>query len=150
MKNTIKELIKDKKVLILGFGREGQSSFRLIDEVGGYLTLDIADAKSLSVEVDSRHKIISGEAYLACLNDYDVVLKSPGIVLPKSLEHYTCYITCQADLFLQVYGKQTVGITGTKGKSTTSSLLYHILKENGLDVIFGGNIGVPILDTVDD
>ncbi|MCF0127983.1 MAG: UDP-N-acetylmuramoyl-L-alanine--D-glutamate ligase [Pseudobutyrivibrio sp.] len=150
MKNTIKELINDKRVLILGFGREGQSSFRQINEIGGYSALDIADAKPLSIEVDSKHKAITGEAYLSCLNDYDVVLKSPGIVLPKSLDHYTCYITCQADLFLQVYGKQTVGITGTKGKSTTSSLLYHILKENGLDVIFGGNIGVPILDTVDD
>ncbi|MCF0132159.1 MAG: UDP-N-acetylmuramoyl-L-alanine--D-glutamate ligase [Pseudobutyrivibrio sp.] len=149
MRETIRNLIKDKRVLILGYGREGQSSFRLIDEVGGYAALDIADANKLSAAVPDNHLVIAGPEYLGCINQYDVVLKSPGIVLPRAFDSYSAYITCQADLFLQVYGKQTIGITGTKGKSTTSSLLYHVLKESGLDVIFGGNIGIPVLDMID-
>ncbi len=149
MKETIRNLVKDKKVLILGYGREGQSSFRMVSAVGGYACLDIADANAVSSDLTSSHKVITGPTYLDCLNDYDVVFKSPGIVLPMDIKDYTCRITCQADLFLEVYGAQTIGITGTKGKSTTSSLLYHILKACGKDVLFGGNIGIPIFDITD-
>ena len=149
MKETIRNLVKDKRVLILGFGREGQSSFRMISSVGGYACLDIADANAVSSDLTAMHNVITGASYLDSLNDYDVVFKSPGIVLPMDISEYKCHITCQADLFLQVYGAQTIGITGTKGKSTTSSLLYHILKECGQDVIFGGNIGLPIFDITD-
>ncbi|WP_405376651.1 UDP-N-acetylmuramoyl-L-alanine--D-glutamate ligase [Pseudobutyrivibrio sp.] len=149
MKETIRNLVKDKKVLILGYGREGQSSFRMVSSVGGYACLDIADANAVSSDLTSSHKVITGTSYLDCLNDYDVVFKSPGIVLPMDISNYSCRITCQADLFLEVYGAQTIGITGTKGKSTTSSLLYHILKECGKDVLFGGNIGIPIFDITD-
>lgn len=150
MRNTIKEFVKNKRVLILGFGREGQSSFRLVNEIGGFSKVDIADAKELTIGVGSEHDLIIGAGYLDCLNDYDIVFKSPGIVLPKDITEYSCHITCQADLFMQVYGKQTIGITGTKGKSTTSSLLYHVLKECKKDVLFGGNIGLPILDIIDE
>ncbi|MCR5581822.1 MAG: UDP-N-acetylmuramoyl-L-alanine--D-glutamate ligase [Pseudobutyrivibrio sp.] len=149
MKETIRNLVKDKRVLILGFGREGQSSFRMISSVGGYACLDIADANAVSSDLTAMHNVITGASYLDSLNDYDVVFKSPGIVLPMDISEYKCHITCQADLFLQVYGAQTIGITGTKGKSTTSSLLYHILKECGQDVLFGGNIGLPIFDITD-
>ncbi len=149
MKETLQELIKNKKILILGFGREGRSSFRHIEEAGGYKELAIADAKPVSPEDALGHTVISGPAYLDCLNDYDVVFKSPGIVLPLDINDYTCNITCQTDLFLKVYGRQTIGVTGTKGKSTTSSLLYHVLKTNGNDVLFGGNIGLPIFDITD-
>ncbi|MCR4695176.1 MAG: UDP-N-acetylmuramoyl-L-alanine--D-glutamate ligase [Pseudobutyrivibrio sp.] len=149
MKATIKNLVINKKVLILGFGREGQSSFRLVDEVGGYACLDIADAKEITGDLAMGHHLICGPNYLDVLNEYDVVFKSPGIVLPCPINEYSCLITCQADLFLQVYGKQTIGITGTKGKSTTSSLLYHILQTSGKPAIFGGNIGIPILDLCD-
>lgn len=150
MRSTLKTIIKDKKILILGFGREGQSSFKLLKEIGGFANLDISDANPLSVEVADCHKQIIGKSYLDVLNDYDIVFKSPGIVLPLDISEYTCRITCQADLFMQVYGKQTIGITGTKGKSTTSSLLYHILKQCGKDVLFGGNIGLPIFELIDD
>ena len=149
MKETIRDLVKDKKVLILGFGREGQSSFRMISSVGGYACLDIADANAVSSDLTAMHNVITGANYLDVLDDYDVVFMSPGIVLPKDIKEYKCHITCQADLFLQVYGAQTIGITGTKGKSTTSSLLYHILKTCGKDVLFGGNIDLPIFDITD-
>ena len=150
MKKTISQLVADKRVLILGYGREGRSSYNFIEQVGGFQCLDIADAKEQSVVVDDRHSVVFGDSYLDCLDDYDVVFKSPGIVLPRPIDQYSCYITCQADLFLQVYGQQTIGITGTKGKSTTSSLLYHVLKECGKEVLFGGNIGIPIFELIGD
>ncbi len=55
-------------------------------------------------------------------------------------------ITSQTDIFLQLYSKQTIGISGTKGKSTTSNLVYKILLEQGFDTLLAGNIGVPLLD----
>lgn len=150
MRTAIRKLISDKKVLILGFGREGQSSFNLVKEVGGFAKLAISDRNPLSHDPGEGVEQITGPEYLDVLDDYDVVFKSPGIVLPKHINEYKCHITCQADLFLMVYGKQTIGITGTKGKSTTSSLLYHELKKAGKNVIFGGNIGIPILNTIND
>ena len=150
MRSCIKSLVENKKVLILGFGREGKSSYNIIESVGGYASLDVADANQVSLPEGSNSLLICGENYMDCLNQYDVVFKSPGIVLPKNPSEYTCQITCQADLFMKVYGSQIIGITGTKGKSTTSSLTYHILKNSGKDVLFAGNIGIPVFEITDD
>ena len=92
MKETIRDLVKDKMVLILGFGREGQSSFRMISSVGGFTCLDIADANAVSSDLTAMHNVITGAGYLDCLDDYDVVFKSPGIVLPKDIKEYKCHI----------------------------------------------------------
>ncbi len=144
MLNRIADLIKDKKVLILGFGREGRSTFSLINRVGGFRELAIADQKA--PEDVSGLKIHSGEGYLDCLNDYDVVFKSPGVVLPQT--DYSCVLTSQVELFLEKYSRQVIGITGTKGKSTVSSLMYHVLSENGVPCLFAGNIGLPVFEIV--
>ncbi|MCD8241891.1 MAG: UDP-N-acetylmuramoyl-L-alanine--D-glutamate ligase [Lachnospiraceae bacterium] len=58
-------------------------------------------------------------------------------------------MTSQMELFLEEYGERTIGITGTKGKSTTTTLLYHILKEAGRDVVLAGNIGIPAFDILE-
>lgn len=150
MRSCIKSLVENKKVLILGFGREGKSSYNIIESVGGYEALDVADANQVSLPEGTASNLIYGEEYMDCLNNYDVVFKSPGIVLPKTPSEYNCQITCQADLFMKVYGSQIVGITGTKGKSTTSSLTYHILKNSGKEVLFAGNIGIPVFEITDD
>lgn len=150
MRECISSLVKDKKILILGFGREGRSSYNLIESVGGFKSLDVADANQVSLPEGSSSTLIHGESYMDYMNEYDVVFKSPGIVLPKDPSEYNCQITCQADLFLRVYGSQIIGITGTKGKSTTSSLTYHILKNAGKDVLFAGNIGLPVFEITDD
>ena len=149
MTDYISQLINNKKVLILGFGREGRSSFQLFENVGGYVCLDVADGNPVIAEEDIDAKIIAGENYLDVIDEYDIVMKSPGIVLPKDISEYSAMITCQIDLFMHEYGQQTVGITGTKGKSTTSTLLYHVLKESGKKTILAGNIGIPVFDIVD-
>ena len=77
------------------------------------------------------------------------MIKTPGISL-KDVDIDISLISSQTDLFLEAYHNQVIGVTGTKGKSTTSSLIYHLLKESGNDVILAGNIGIPILDCVSD
>ena len=83
------------------------------------------------------------------IDNYDIAIKSPGIPsnsLPSILRQVV--ITSQTDIFLQCYGSQSIGITGTKGKSTTASLVYHILKNAGLNTLLVGNIGIPPFDCI--
>ena len=145
MKNYLRKLIEGKKILILGFGREGRSTFRVLREIGSYASLAISDMRPIEIE-EKDVELISGEGYLDVLDSYDVVIKSPGIVLPKSMNEYKCHITSQMEVFLHCYSHQTIGITGTKGKSTTSSLLYHVFDRCGVPCVFAGNIGLPVFE----
>lgn len=153
MLEEIRQTIKNKKVLILGLGREGRSSLRMIRKAGGYKELAVADQNPVDTKESGEDiPVISGEKYLEkeFLDSYDVVFKTPGIVLPEKVENYKCHFVSQTGLFIKKFRSQIVGITGTKGKSTTSTLLYHILKESGEDVVLAGNIGIPVFDIAED
>ena len=77
---------------------------------------------------------------------FDYIFKSPGIVMDEENPKYTS----QTQIFMEEYGAQTIGITGTKGKSTTSSLLYTVLNAcSGRETLLMGNIGLPCLDYFD-
>lgn len=155
MFDLITKQLTGKKVILLGFGREGQSSLQAIREALPLQQLVIADAD----ESIRHHPLLSkdpfiefrtGENYLENLNDYDVIIKSPGIALHRLDYKIPSHrITSQTDLFLQQYSSQVIGITGTKGKSTTASLIYHILKLSGQEIIFLGNIGRPAFTYLD-
>lgn len=140
------ETVKNRKVLILGFGREGKSTLANILETKAAASVTVSDKNDVSNDIPKGVRLIYGEGYLDCLNDYDVVFKSPGIVLPKDIKEYSCEITSQTEIFISEFRNQVIGITGTKGKSTTSSFLYYALKEGGKDVLFAGNIGIPVFD----
>lgn len=144
MINTVRDYIKDKKVLILGFGREGRSTLALIKKAGGYKSLAVSDLNQ--VQTDEDVTLICGPDYQKCLNDYDVIFKSPGIVLEMDVKDIRGCLVSQTELFFKRYGKQIIGITGTKGKSTTTTLLYHILKTAGKNTVLAGNIGIPAFD----
>lgn len=143
----LKEWTEGKKVLLLGFGREGRSLFRRLQETGGWSALGIADQNPISDAPDGVTLHI-GNDYQAAMPDYDIVFKSPGIVLADVYkpEKLNCRITSLTELFLSAYRNQCIGITGTKGKSTTASLLYHVLKTAGMPTVLGGNIGIPTAD----
>lgn len=149
MRTILKDLIGNRKVLLLGFGREGKSTLKEILSVGGAQSITIADAKPVTADLPEGVTTVTGEGYLDCLDDYDVVFKSPGVVLKKPASEYKAIVTSEVDVFLKAYGKQSIGITGTKGKSTTSSLIAHVLKEGGKKVLFAGNIGIPVFEIAD-
>jgi UDP-N-acetylmuramoylalanine--D-glutamate ligase len=144
--NRLAEFVGGKNVLVLGFGKEGRSTGRVLTDVGGYSRLDVADGSpAVSEYVPSGAAFIS-DGYMDALENYDIVIKSPGIVLPDFIKNLKCQITCQADIFLGEYSKQTIGITGTKGKSTVATLLHHTLETAGREVVLAGNIGIPVFD----
>ncbi len=127
----LSDKLENKRVLIWGYGLEGRSTERFLK----------AHCKLQSLEIYEGRQDGIDEA------KYDLIIKSPGI----ATEHYTEKYTAATDLFLEEFADRTIGITGTKGKSTTASLLYHILKEcSGRPVFLVGNIGVPCLDMYDE
>lgn len=159
----IAQFFVDKKVLILGFGREGHSTYNFLKSAfaGQQLDLTIADARPDFAENDailkcdhvpstgnSAVKIIAGAHYLDHLADYDIIVKTPGISFANiDISAFRDKITSQLELLLEFADDcETIGITGTKGKSTTSSLIYQILQDQKIDSILLGNIGTPVFD----
>lgn len=147
---------KDKKVLILGFGREGISTYKLIRRYLKEQEIYISDKEERFwenyefLESDKKVKFISGEKYLEDLKKYDVIMKSPGISFSKiNTNDYIHKIKSQLELLLEFFNVFTIGITGTKGKSTTSSLIYRVLQEQNINSMLLGNIGVPVFDYID-
>lgn len=130
---------ENKKVGIWGMGREGQSAFRAI--------------KSHVLNVDL---IEISEENLNDLYNCQIVVKSPGVSLYRpeidEIKKRGILLTSGTNIYMANKNPETkvICITGTKGKSTTSSLLAHTLKSLGKSVCFGGNIGQPLLDFVDE
>lgn len=154
MYQKIIELLKNKNVAILGFGVEGKSTYNFIRRYAPNQVLTIIDKNDLSdlelIKNDKYLNLVSGEDYLENLDKYDLIIKSPGISFKDvDLTNLTNKITSQLELALMFYKHNIIGITGTKGKSTTSSLLYEVLKEQKKDVFLLGNIGKPILDEIE-
>ncbi len=148
MIHQICKLFEDKNILLLGFGREGKSTYHFIRKYFPDKIIGIYDQNGIKTPLPNV-TIYTGDSYEELLKEYDLVIKSPGIVLNTSEERWLSKFTSQTDLFLQFYDAQTIGITGTKGKSTTSSLVHHIFEHAGKDTILVGNIGVPVFDTLD-
>ena len=156
MLNLLKNIVsKYNRVIILGFGREGKSTYRIVRQALPMVSVVIADAnlaviKEPELENDANLQFVVGEDYLLSLTEKAVVFKSPGVVFDRELLHSESLLTSQTDLFLRRFGKRTIGVSGTKGKSTTSSLIYHFLKENNRKTVLLGNIGIPAFDKIEE
>lgn len=149
MLNALINEFKNKKLVILGFGREGLSTYRFIRRFYPDMHLTIADKNPVTLD-DENVTVVTGDNYLDACFGCDLVMKAPGIPTFNMPNWIIPKITCQTHLFLKHFGKLTVGITGTKGKSTTSSLIYHILAASGKKALLVGNIGSPAFDSLDE
>lgn len=155
--SIIDEINSYSKVLILGFGREGKSTYNFIRKYLKDKHLYISDGNeellnnNKELSDDSNITLILGKHYLDNLNDYDLIIKSPGINF-KYVDYssFENKITSQVDLFLRHSICKTIGVTGTKGKSTTSSLINHVLSNYGLKTVFAGNIGIPLFEKIEE
>ena len=128
---SIKSKLNNKKILIWGYGKEGKSTENFI----------------VSHCPESSVTVFEGKGEEIDFGLYDIVIKSPGIYTEIRNE----IITSQTELFLSQFGKQVIGVTGTKGKSTTSSMLYSVLSNiKDRKVLLVGNIGLPCLDYYDE
>lgn len=148
--------LEDKKILILGFGKEGESSYKLMRKHFPEKNLFIADKnmnllnEKIELMEDPYLEVSLGENYLNGIEEYDLIIKAPGISLKDvDLTNIENKITSQLELFFEYTDVYKIGITGTKGKSTTSSLMYKVLIDQGKDSFLLGNIGEPIFNYIE-
>ena len=150
MIDSIINELKDKNIAILGFGMEGISTYKFIRK---YLdiNLTIIDKNNPIEKIDKDDKnitIVYGDNYLDDLEKYDLVIKSPGVIT-KDIDVSNINFTSQLELLLKYDSKNVIGITATKGKSTTCSLMYEVIKACGKKVFLLGNIGKAIFEEIE-
>jgi len=150
MLKMLPSIIDNKRIVLLGFGMEGQSSFRFFKKHFPKHKFLIADQNSEIQDnpllQETTIEVSLGNSYLDAISKNDFIVKSPGIKLPEHCKLESKDIYSQTDLFIQAFGNQIIGITGTKGKSTTASLLFKILNDQNKKALLIGNIGKPALD----
>ena len=152
-----------KRVALWGWGREGRAAYTALRArlPGQSLTLFCSEAEAAdAVASNDPLLVIEHAATGERLGRFDMVVKSPGISpnTPDALEaasHGTRFIGGTALWFgerADAHGDiaNAICVTGTKGKSTTSSLLAHLLRAGGLRTALAGNIGLPLLELLDD
>jgi len=154
---------KDKKVLILGLGLNegGVGSAKFFASRGADLIItDLRDAKALNPSIEKLSNFPNIKYHLGSHNNEDIdwadiIIKNQAI---KPNSPYLKYarekskeIKTDIGTFLEyVKPSQIIGITGTKGKTTTASLIFAVLKESGKKVVLCGNIGKSVLDSIND
>ena len=148
-------------IAVLGFGREGQSTYRFVRKLLPAKEICVIDRNEAVrsnplLAHDKAVRFLTGDAYLEDFavqmrsGAFGIVMKTPGI----SLKDYpdllaSPLLSSQADLFLRVYAPQVIGITGTKGKSTTTMLAYHLLSASR-PCLLAGNMGRPFFEILDE
>lgn len=154
---TLQKLLPTEgEICILGYGREGRAMLEYLHKHLPLLRIQVRDAQAglrpeEKWQTDARVSFVMGENYLESLERFDVIIKSPGIphhVLNGKTGR--ARIVSQTGIFLQMFASQVIGITGTKGKSTTSSLIHHFLQSAGKKSILLGNIGIPAISRADE
>jgi UDP-N-acetylmuramoylalanine--D-glutamate ligase len=145
---------KNKKIAVIGAGVEGVASAEWLVKQGADVVVVDANESSGKELRAKGIEIVAGKNYLDNLDQYDMIVRSPGIKLnlPElvAAKEKGVIITSQTKLFFDLCPAPIIGVTGTKGKGTTASLIYEMIKKEGLDVYVGGNIGVPPLTFLDD
>lgn len=154
--NNLSENWRGKKIAIIGFGIEGKETFDFLRVKGATVTIfDKLSKKELEKRYgyDDLSKtgatFVFGDDYLQKLKGFDIIIRTPFMrpdqkEVKKAVENGALLMS-QIGIFLESCPCPVIGVTGTKGKGTTSTLIYKMLKESGKDAFLGGNIGLPAL-----
>ena len=145
--------IKDKKIAVLGLGVSNRPLVRLLLEFGCQVTgCDRTERDKLDAEVLELEKagctLSLGEGYLENL-EAELVFRTPGMhpgnPALEQLRQRGAKITSEMEVFFEICPCHTIAITGSDGKTTTTTLVSEMLKAAGYTVWLGGNIGTPLL-----
>lgn len=160
--NEFKEFLKGKKVAILGVGISNKPLIQYIYDFGPDITaFDMADDNDpfilkTKLEFINQNILINwvcGENYLEHLHGFDIIFKTPKIRqdLPELIRERNAgtIITSEMEVFLECCPCKVIAVTGSDGKTTTTTIISMLLQEEGYTVHIGGNIGTPLLSIVD-
>ncbi|HHW32427.1 MAG TPA: UDP-N-acetylmuramoyl-L-alanine--D-glutamate ligase [Clostridiaceae bacterium] len=155
-----KNQIKDKKVAILGIGISNTPLAKYLNSIGvkDITVFDRADRNKLEPTLKNLEglniRYSLGENYLDQLKGFDIIFKTPVVRfdIPELVRERErgAVITSEMEVFLELCPAQVFGVTGSDGKTTTTTLIYNILKQKGYNCWLGGNIGTPLLDKIDE
>lgn len=154
-----KEYIKGKKICVIGIGISNTPLIEFLLQNGGKVTACDKKTKSelsdIAAKLEAKGALLKlGEDYLKDI-DADIVFKTPGMRYDTpellALKEKGAYITSEMEEFLKISPtKKIFAVTGSDGKTTTTTLIYTLLKEEGFSCHVGGNIGTPLLYRIDD
>lgn len=149
-----KGILRHKTVSLLGLGTENLDLLPYLVEEGAIVKIhDKQDAKALEIKLRSVEKKINlylGNSYLSSIKGSEVIFVSPGV--PKKIVNSAVknvLIMEPLEFFMLRTPAKVIGVTGTKGKSTTASLIYHIIKTAKKRVFLAGNIGMAPFKLLD-
>ncbi len=149
------------KIAILGFGEEGKAVLKYLT-AHGYSDLTVCDQNvDIKGALPEGVSANLGKEYLENLNEFQVIFRSPGIPFLTPQIQVAAksggFVTSCTNYFLDQCPCPVIGVTGTKGKGTTATLLFQILKKSRLKpgqaekkVFLGGNIGLPAMSFLDE
>lgn len=148
-----KKSVKDKKIAVIGIGVSNRPLIRFLKEAGAEVTAyDKRTKEELGEIFDEMEKIgvktVLGENYLDNI-DGEIVFKTPGLRFDNpallAAKEKGAKITSEMEVFFDVCPCRIVAVTGSDGKTTTTTLISKILEKSGYKVWLGGNIGKPLL-----
>jgi UDP-N-acetylmuramoylalanine--D-glutamate ligase len=154
-----KERLRRSRVAVLGIGVSNQPLIRYIANLGAEVTACDKKGREYIGDICSEFESMGvelrfGEKYLEGMDQFDIIFRSPSLRpdLPELLKaaEKGAYITSEIEEFVRYCPAQVIGITGSDGKTTTASIVYEMLKQEGYTAWLGGNIGYPLFDRLDD
>ena len=150
--------LKGKKVLVVGLGKSGLAAALFLRRRGAQVTVsDVRSAEALDRDIPALLEqgimVESGGHGLLTFRRQDLIVVSPGVPLntPElvQVKNFGLPIMGELELAARFLKGKTLAITGSNGKTTTTTLCGEVLAAAGIDVRVGGNIGVPVIALVD-
>lgn len=156
---NFKRFINGKKTAVVGIGISNKPLIDFLIKLGAQVSAfdkknenQIGEyAKKLK---DNGVKLVLGQNYLEGLNNFDVIFKTPSMRIDSPAltaeKNKGAYITSEIEEFIKYCPAKIYGVTGSDGKTTTTTLIYNILKEEGYKSWVGGNIGIPLFSKIEE
>lgn len=157
--NEFKEFIKGKKTAVVGIGVSNTPLIRFLLKLGAKVSaFDKKNEEELGeIAKEFNEKgvnLVLGENYLDNLRGFEVIFKTPSMRIDspylREAQENGAYITSEMEEFVRYCPAKIYGVTGSDGKTTTTTLIYNILKQEGYKTWVGGNIGTPLFSQIEE
>lgn len=157
--SEFKDFIKYKKVAVVGIGVSNRPLIKFLVKLGAKVTaFDKKNKEKLGSIANELENIgvslVLGEEYLNKLDGYDVIFKTPSMRIDRPefvrAKEAGTYITSEMEEFIKYCPAKVFGVTGSDGKTTTTTLAYEMLKKEGYKTWVGGNIGTPLFSNIEE